>query len=223
MKLLLIEDDSKLTAHLIENFQRSGFSPVAVSTVEELRAMIDSPMRFDVIVMDRLLGTNDTKTLLPEIRRKWSSAALVILSAVSTPNERSELLDAGADDYIGKPFSTKELLSRIRALLRRIASPPENYVQVGNLILDSMRRTISVDSEVSTLPAREFTLLRALATDPTKVWPRSELLDYIWGQSADVDTNVVEATIANLRKRLTELKANVTIKNLRNAGYWIAT
>ena len=89
-------------------------------------------------------------------------------------------------------------------------------------MIDSIKHIVSVAEKGETLPAREFALLRTLAQDPARIWSKDELLDYVWGQAATVDTNVVESTIANIRKKLAELGANVSIRNMRNAGYWIA-
>lgn len=222
MKLLLIEDDLKLIEHLSESLRDQSFLVSPVSNRDELLAVLAAPLRIDCIVMDRLLGTVDTKQFMPELRRKWPDVPIVVLSAISTPNERTELLNLGADDYIGKPFSTQELVARIRALMRRASVPVGNYVQIGNLILDSMKHSASVGEKSVHLPAREFSVLRTLALDPERIWSKDELLDYVWGQTADVDTNVVESTIANVRKRLGDLGADVSIRNLRNAGYWIA-
>lgn len=223
MKLLLMEDDTKLSQHLSESLGRQGFLVSPLGTKDELLERLRSPARYEVIVMDRLLGPSDSKAYLADIRQKWPSAALIVLSAINTPNERAEALDLGADDYLGKPFSTKELTARIRALLRRTSAPPENYLRVGNVILDSMRRLVSVDTRSETFPNREFALLRALAAEPAKVWSRAELLDSVWAQNLDIETNVVESTVANLRRRLNDLGADISIRNLRNTGYWIET
>lgn len=222
MRLFLIEDDLKLAQHLCDNLKDHGFHTTAFSSHQEVVEVLNSPLRPDFIVMDRLLGSADSKQLMPDIRKKWPQVPIIILSAISTPNERTDLLNLGADDYLGKPFSTQELIARIRALARRSSTPVNNYVQVGNLVIDSMKRIISVNDKAENLPTREFTLLHTLAIDPTRVWSKEELLDYVWGQSTNVDTNVVESTIANIRKKLKDLDATVSIKNLRNAGYWIA-
>lgn len=221
MKLLLIEDDLKLAAHLSENFKEHGFSTVLVHSKAELSDALKSPLKLEFVIMDRLLGNFDTKEMLGPLRAKWPEVPIIVVSAISTPNERSDLINAGADDYIGKPFSTNELIARMRALLRRTTSPSGNYLQVGNLVLDSMKRIVSVGEKASTLPAREFAILRTLALDPTRIWSKEDLLDYVWGQSPEVETNVVESTIANVRKKLEELGAKISIRNMRNAGYWI--
>jgi DNA-binding response OmpR family regulator len=223
MKLLLVEDDAKLAGHLSANLREHGFLVSLLSDEPELQALIDDPPpRIDVIVLDRLLGSHDSKESLPAIRRRWPRTPILILSAISTPNERTELLNLGADDYLGKPFSTQELLARIRALLRRGSAPAGAYLKVGDLILDSVRRVMSVGDASEALPAKEFLLLRALCQEPGRIWNKHDLLDYVWGQAATVETNVVEATVTHLRRRLSDLGTPVSIRNMRNAGYWIA-
>lgn len=221
MRLLLVEDDLKLAGPLLETFKEQGFLASLARTRNDLVGAIQSSHEYDVVIMDRLLGQFDSKQLMPELRRKWPNTPLIILSAISTPNERTDLLNLGADDYLGKPFSTHELVARIRVQLRRAVSPVSNYFKVGDLIVDCLRRAAAVGEKSEILPTREFNLLRTLAAEPARVWSKDELLDYVWGQTTTVDTNVVEATIANLRRKLAELGSTVKIRNLRNAGYWI--
>lgn len=221
MKVLLVEDDSRLVGHLIPSLKDHGFVVNHVHNLEGLGSALQESGLVDVVILDRMLGSSDSKNSLSQIRERWPNASIVVLSAISTPNERTDLLNMGADDYLGKPFSTSELIARIRALLRRIAVPVGNYVQMSNLVIDLVQRTIAVEGTAEVLPAKEFLLLRALSQKPGRIWSKSDLLDYVWGQAADVGTNVVEATITNLRKKLFDLQANVAIKNMRNSGYWI--
>jgi DNA-binding response OmpR family regulator len=221
MKVLLIEDDIRLAGYLIASLNEHGFIVSHIASADDLVQSLTESHPADVILLDRLLGGFDSKQDLPRVREKWPHASILILSAISTPNERTELLNMGADDYLGKPFSTSELIARIRASLRRTTAPAGNYVQLGNLVVDLIQRSISVDGHAELLPSKEFQLLRTLIQKPGRIWSKNELLDYVWGQAPDVGTNVVEATVANLRKKLQELYARVNIKNMRNSGYWI--
>ena len=221
MKLLLVEDDIKLVELLSGNLKEQGFLVSYAVALNQLLDFFNSDINFDIIVLDRLLQSIDTRDLIGQIKKKWPMAPILILSAISTPNEKAELLNKGVDDYMGKPFSTQELIARIKALLRRYQQQPSTYVQIGNLVLDTISRTITVEGKSDVLPAKEFLLLRVLSQDHKRIWSKTELLDYVWGQSSELETNVVESTMANLRKRITDLKANITIRNMRNAGYWI--
>jgi DNA-binding response OmpR family regulator len=222
MRLLLIEDDLKLSNHLADSLKNYGFTATQASTQEAIRELLLAPLKIDFILMDRLIDGFDMKQLFPELKRLWPSVPTIVISAISTPNERTELIDLGADDYLGKPFSTQELVARMKALLRRSSMPVGNYIRAGNLIIDSLKRIISVGNKTDSLPPREFALLRTLALDPNRIWSKDDLLDYVWGQGADIETNVVESTIANVRKKLVDLQADVSIRNMRNTGYWLA-
>lgn len=221
MKLLLIEDDSKLSDHLATSLKEHGFFVTIIPTAKALSDCLMDPIQADFIVLDRLLGSVDTKSFFSRVKSKWPHAPILVLSAISTPNEKIDLINLGADDYLGKPFSTGELIARIRALIRRTTSTNTNYHLVGNLIVDLMKRSISVGERAETLSAKEFLLLRALSNESGRIWSKNDLLDYVWGQASDVNTNVVEATVTNVRKKLQDLGSSITIKNMRNSGYWI--
>ncbi len=221
MRILLIEDDERLAASLIDSLREQGLFVEHATSEGEVRAYLETHSPTDAVVMDRLLGSFDAKALLPLIRNKRPSASVLVLSAINTPNERTELLDLGADDYIGKPFATHELIARLRATARRISKQTMQHVKVGNVILDLIGHTMSVGGEVVVLPSKEFTVLRALSQQMGRVWSKNELLDFVWGQNSEAETNVVEATITNLRRRLSAASASIAIRNMRNAGYWI--
>ena len=221
MDLLLVEDDAKIAKHLISVLREQGFDVKHLSDHVEVQRVLHESSSVDMVVLDRMLGTFDAKELVPQIREKWPATPILVLSAISTPNERSELIDMGADDYLGKPFSTQELISRLRALVRRRASTDVYFLKVGDLVLDLVKRIATVASAVVHLTPKEFLLLRALCQERGRVWSKNDLLQHVWEQNVDVDTNVVEATVANLRKRLSEIGAEVKIKNARNSGYWI--
>ena len=107
MKLLLVEDDTKLADHLIANLREHGFFVTHVADQQSLLEILEVPSRIDGVILDRLLAGFDSKALLPRIRERWPQAPVLVLSAISTPNERTDLLNLGADDYLSKPFSTK--------------------------------------------------------------------------------------------------------------------
>ncbi|HVK60686.1 MAG TPA: response regulator transcription factor [Bdellovibrionales bacterium] len=220
-RVLLVEDDQRLSDHLSKVIAAEGIAAKCATSFDELESLIDSREEFSAVVLDRLLGPKDAKEKLPAIKRRWPNAPILVLSAINTPAERTDLINLGADDYLGKPFLTQELLARLNAVSRRIGTGQESYRKFGNLVLEMTKRLASVGEKSELLPAKEFLLLKVLTDDPGRVLNRSELLESVWGSSALVETNVVEATISNLRRRLSDLGANITIKNMRNAGYWI--
>lgn len=221
MKMLLLEDDSKLAPHLIQLFQEIGFKTDHFTSLSDFKEASGAKSQIDFMVVDRLIGQKDSKELLPSLRLQHPTTPIIVLSAISTPNEKSDLLNMGADDYLSKPFSSQELGARIRALLRRASVSNPNYIKVGNLVIDLTKRIISIESRKEILPAKEFLLLHTLAQQQGRVWNKHDLLAHVWGQTADLETNVVEATVTNLRKKLSDLGAKVIIKNARGMGYWI--
>lgn len=224
MGILIIEDDLKVQSFLRESLE-VDFSPVATMSEfpseSDLTALDQSP---GTIILDRLVGSYDSKNGLPMLRRKFPEASIIILSAINSPSERSELLDLGADDYMGKPFSIAELKSRIRAVSRRHhGSAPLNYVKLDSTILDLHQRTVSVGEKRLSLSSKEYELFSVFAKNPGRVYSKFELMDKVWQANLEIESNVLEVTIMNLRKKLGEIGSSVQISSKRNIGYWIET
>ncbi len=220
-RVFLVEDDQKLGAFLLEAFKAEGFVVSWASHAAQLGQALESDELFHLIVLDRLVGNIDTKHELGKIKRKWPESPVLVLSAVNTPNERAELINLGADDYVGKPFSLQQLVARSKALLRRPASPELQNIHLGNTVVDVLRRTVNVGEAAISLPPKEFLLLKALCSPQGRVFRKDDLLDMVWGVSPLTETNVVESTIAHLRRNLEAIGSSLKIRNMRNAGYWI--
>lgn len=221
--ILLVEDDQRLSHQILLSLQEAGFIAESVSTPEELEQTILYPRNFDLILLDRLVGHLDTKNKISEIKTRWPEAAILTVSAINTPTERAELINLGSDDYLGKPFLTDEFIARIRSLLRRTPEPKTEVKRIGKSLLDLKNRRISVGVKFETLPAKEFLILSALLSTPGRVISRAEMLESVWGNINHSETNLVEATVTNLRRRLSGLDCGFEIKNQRNSGYWIET
>jgi DNA-binding response OmpR family regulator len=220
-RILIVEDDERLAHHLAVLIQGLGYPSNKAASIAELDHILSEKQNFDVVVLDRLLAGNDSKSRVPQIRNRWPFAPILILSAVNTPLERAELLNLGVDDYLGKPFMSQELIARLRALMRRTRAEPNAYREIGDLVLDIPKRILIHGAVQETLPAKEFLLLKFLSDDMGRVLSRIDLLEMIWSGALEVETNVVEATAANLRKRLTNLGSAIRIRNSRNVGYWL--
>lgn len=192
-----------------------------IASISELSYLINNGQGFDLLILDRLIGQEDSKKFIPNLKQKWPSSPILILSAISTSVERTDLLDMGVDDYVGKPFSISEVVARVRALLRRITGPAPVHIVIRNTVVDIVNRHVIVDSRPLVLAAKEFLLLKTMAQTLGRIYNKSELLDTVWSSSPDVETNVVEVTITNLRKRLATHGSEISIKNSRNLGYWI--
>lgn len=220
-QLLLVEDDRRLADHISSLVRSEGLAVHHAASFAEIDDFLKSGQTFAAILLDRLLDGGDTKGLVGHFKRRWPGAAVCVLSAINTPLERAELLDLGADDYMGKPFASSELLARLRALMRRAVSAPVNYREVGDLVLNIAHRTLLCAGRQASLTAKEFLVFKQLAEEPGRVFSKTHLLESVWNSNLEVETNVVEATLTNLRRRIVELGSRVQIKNMRHAGYWL--
>lgn len=218
--VLLVEDDAKLARLLSTFIGEDGFAVETVCEAESLTRLLGQVRRSDVVVLDRMLGDHDSKTLLRELKEKWQDVPVLVISAINTPSERTELINMGADDYLGKPFATEEFLARLKALVRRIPTAKVEVRKIGNAVLDLRQQKISVGENSLELPRKEFLLLEALS-EQRRVISRPELLELIWGNINLAERNLVEATITNLRRRLASLQCGFKIMNQRSLGYWI--
>lgn len=222
-RLLLAEDDQKLCTYLEELLTGEGFTVTAVRDAESLRAIVAEGAPYALAVLDRLLADTDTKDLIPEIRRAWPHAGILVISAVNTPTERADVINLGADDYLGKPFHSEEFVARLRAMARRDRepAPPRDERNLGKSVLHLGRRYLTAGEKREYLTAKEFLVLEALSATPGKVMSRYELLETVWGNINLSEKNLVEATITNLRKRIAELEGGFEIRNQRGVGYWV--
>jgi two-component system, OmpR family, response regulator len=219
--ILLIEDDSRLSENISQLFSNEGYKITCIDKAVDIAHALSSSEDYSLIIMDRLLNDHDTKTDVKAIKNRWPASPLMILSAINTPVERTDLLNLGADDYLGKPFMSLELVARVKALNRRASVAPKNYRKIGNTILDITKRTVAVNDTQEILTTKEYLLLKVLSDDMGRVLNKNQLLEYVWGSDTTVESNVVESTITHLRKRLQQLNASLQIKNMRNAGYWL--
>jgi len=223
MRVLVVEDEPAVARHLTESLRDMFDEVVPVERLEALDTLLntegaDFPA---VIILDRLLYGIDSAARISKIRTKWPNSKVLVLSAVGGPVEKGRILDAGADDYVSKPFSMEELSSRIRVLLRRPQNVSNPILALGNLVLNPLNQSVEVQKEKLELSRREFQLLSLLLNHPARVFSRIQLLDQIWDVQNYVESNVVEATVKNLRKKLESSKSNVKILSKRFMGYWI--
>ncbi|CAO5682746.1 MAG: Transcriptional regulatory protein CreB [Holosporales bacterium] len=218
--ILLVEDDDKLLEHLSTILVQSDYHVSKATSKESLVTALSLGEQYNIIILDRLLLDFDTKTILPQIKALFPESLILILSAINTPNERIEALNLGADDYLGKPFSTQEVLARVNALSRRVKT---DQTTIGNTILHEQSQSISTNDKAEPLTQKEYQLIKKLTQPLNRVWSRSDLLKEVWDIKAEIDTNVVEMTIAKLRKKLSNINSNLKIRNSRHAGYWIET
>jgi two-component system, OmpR family, response regulator len=218
VRVLVVEDEPKLAALLSEGLRRHGMAvDLADSGPDGLLAARGTP--YDVILLDVMLPGLDGFEVLRRLRAEEIWSPTLMLTARDEIADRVAGLDAGADDYLVKPFSSDELLARIRALLRRGAPARPTQITVGDLVLDPASRRLWRGGEELTLTSREFALLETLMRRPGEVLSRYELLEHAWDGSYENRSNVIEVYIGYLRDKV----GRDRIETVRGAGYRMST
>jgi DNA-binding response OmpR family regulator len=215
MKVLVVEDDKKLARFLAQALTEEGY---VVDTCSRGRDALTqaSHIAYSLIVLDWMLPDLDGVTVCREIRRSASNVPILMLTARAEVGERVTGLDAGADDYMTKPFELEELLARVRAAIRRGQSEPQT-IRVGTLTIDLVEHIVHVDGVRLDLTPREYSLLVLLAKNAGRVVPRSEILSQVWETVRDPGSNVIEVNVKNLRDKLGG--AAPALETVRGVGY----
>ena len=214
MRVLLIEDDRMIGESVEDSLRTEQYA------VDRVRDGLSASLAlkndvYDVVLLDLGLPKKAGLDVLRDYRLQAGKAPVLILTARDTPAERVLGLDAGADDYLVKPFDLNELLARIRALIRRSSGRPESAISCRGLTLDPISHTAHLHGTPLQLSAREFALLQALIDPPGQVVSKSRLEDALYGWSEEIESNTVEVYVHHLRKKL----GSDFIKNVRGVGY----
>ena len=218
MRLLLAEDDTRLLKSLTHIFEANRFVTDGVSNGEDALSYALS-REYDGIVLDIMMPGLDGIEVLKRLRREGVLSPVLFLTARSEVSQRVEGLDAGADDYLPKPFSTSELLARVRAMLRRKCSYLPDLLSYGGVVLNRSTYEIEYNEELQALRGKEFQIAEMFMQQPHRIITTEQFITHIWGWDTNVDTSVVWVHISNLRKKLDALKAPLRIRFIRNAGY----
>lgn len=218
MRLLLAEDEKTLSNALVTILKHNNYSVDAVYNGEDAIDYIETSV-YDGAILDIMMPKVDGITVLKTIRAGGNKMPVLLLTAKSDVDDKVLGLDAGADDYLTKPFVTKELLARIRAMTRRQAELTDNSLSFGDLKLDRVSFELSSPSGKLPLTAKEFQIMESFMNHPSQIISAERLMEKIWGFDSDSEINVVWTYISYLRKKLKLLQSGVTIKAVRNIGY----
>jgi two-component system response regulator QseB len=216
MRVLLVEDDAMIAQGLQTALRQGGF---AVDVTGDGRSAAAALLigGFDVVLLDLGLPQRDGIEVLRELRKRGDSTPVIILTARDDIQHRIAGLDAGADDYIVKPFDLDEVMARIRSVLRRASGRGDSSIQHGELRLDPVTRTVERNGNPVTLSAHEFSVLEALLQRPGAVLSRAQLEDRLYGWDDAIGSNAVEVYIHGLRRKL----GADAIRTLRGVGYFV--
>ena len=218
MRILLAEDERALSNVLVAILKHNNYSVDAVYDGEEALEYLKTDL-YDALILDVMMPKKDGFTVLKELRASGSTMPVLILTARSELEDKISGLDSGADDYLTKPFETKELLARLRAVLRRKGEMSMNTLTLGNLTLDRASYEMRVGEKSEKLSHKEFQMLEMLMLRPDGVIPSQMFMDKIWGYDSDAEISAVWVYLSYLRKKLAQLGANVRIRVSRNIGY----
>ncbi|MFE8070241.1 response regulator transcription factor [Marinobacteraceae bacterium S3BR75-40.1] len=216
MRLLLVEDDHPLAETMVDMLREQQMTVDWVDDGEQAQQAIRYN-QFDAVILDLTLPGRDGLEVLRDIRRQGIATPVIILTARAELDERLQGLDAGADDYLSKPFSMAELLARIRAVTRRAGGHASTALDIGPLSLDTASHAVTLEGESLTLSRMEFQILHYLMSHMGQVATRSQLEDQLYGWNQGVESNALEVHIHNLRKKL----GKSAIRTLRGVGYML--
>ena len=217
MRILLAEDERSLSRVLVTIFQKNNYSVDAVYDGEDALSYLQSG-NYDVAVLDIMMPKMDGITVLKKIRQTGSRIPILMLTAKAEVDDKVLGLDSGANDYLAKPFDTKELLARIRSITRN-QTVTDNKLQMGNISLDRATFELSSPTGSFRLANKEFQMMEFFMSNPHHIISAERFMEKIWGYDSDTEINVVWVYISYLRKKLAALHADIEIKATRNAGY----
>ncbi|PKM76109.1 MAG: DNA-binding response regulator [Firmicutes bacterium HGW-Firmicutes-15] len=217
--IYVIDDEENIRLLISQYLQKEGFAVESFGSIEELNCRLESGYP-DMFILDIMLPGQDGLDFCRQIRQH-SGVPVIFISARRQALDRIMGLEIGGDDYLSKPFSPRELIARVRSVLRRTLTPPnpDNYLQAGNLKVLPDDRLILVDGQEFSMTTREFELLLLLVQHPQRTFNRQELLDRVWGYDYEGSERAVDDLIKRLRKKLKESGSEANIQTIWGYGY----
>ena len=218
MRLLLAEDELSLSRAITTILRKNNYE---VDAVYDGQAALDylACNNYDGAILDIMMPVRDGLSVLKQLRAGGNNIPVLILTAKSEVDDKVIGLDAGANDYLTKPFAAKELLARIRAMTRAQSAQNTSEMRMGNIRLNRATFELSSPTDSFRLAGKEFQMMELLLSNPRHLISTERFMERIWGQDSDADIHVVWVYISYLRKKLAALNANIQIKATRNAGY----
>ena len=218
MRVLVVEDEKKIAAFIRKGLATEGFNPLLCHRGDDALQLATTE-RFDAIVLDVMLPGRDGLSVLRQLRERRNTVPVLLLTARDSLSERVEGLNAGADDYLGKPFSMDELVARLRAIGRRQSGEGLSLLQCEDLLLNLITREVTRAGRKIELTTREFALLEYLMRSPGRVLTRTQLCEQVWDYHFDPGTNVVDVCIQRLRRKLDDGFSVKLVQTVRGVGY----
>lgn len=217
MRILLVEDEDRIASFVVKGLSAEGHTVERAANVAEALDLAFS-REYDLFILDLLLPDGDGRDVLRRVRAEDPDVPVLIVSALSDIDDKVDLLDGGANDYLTKPFAFAELAARVRALTR-VGAARSDVIHTGDLELDTKSRVAKRGDVAVDLPSREFALLEYLMRHQGQVLTRQQLLNAVWGFDFDTDSNVVDVYVSYLRKKLDRGDEDSIIETVRGAGY----
>lgn len=220
MRILIVEDEAAIQAFLKESLEAEYFA-VDVASDGERGSYLAHVNDYDLVILDNLLPKKEGMAICRELRASGKTMPILILSVKSETVKKVDLLDAGADDYLTKPFALAELLARVRALLRRKSGIESDVLRVGDISLDVKKFSVKRGTKDIPLTRKEFMLLQYLMQHEGVVLSRAMILEHVWDMSIDIFSKTIESHILALRKKIGDTGKSRLIKTISGRGYRI--
>jgi DNA-binding response OmpR family regulator len=220
MRVLLVEDDADVARFIRKGLSEETYA-VDVAESGEDAMYLASLNAYDAAILDVMIPPPDGMEVCRRLRKSGSTLPILMLTALDTVDQKITGLDAGADDYLAKPFEFRELLARLRALMRRGGATISAVVEAGDLQIDTRSHRVTVKGQSLTLTTKEYAVLEYLARNAGRIVTREEIAEHVWNEDYDPFTNLIEVYINRLRRHIETVSARKWIHTVRGAGYML--